>query len=441
MALKNLIAILLAFLNLFVFHTGPVTGINESTPAVSTEDIVKTSAHWETVCAENERCIAADTDGTHFLILTDNFPEATLSVLNIRTGKRIEVFFSGLTNGEIIADSCMRSVLGRQITDTQKEAMLKKYGSPENLLAKLGWKGVKAKAAGGDYFLVESGLTGFVRIDIRTGEALHLEFCSLASMNKKGDLALFFSRERRFYIVPADTAVPEEFRPAVPPSAQVNALCLLSDGSVWLAESILRPEKITVNGKETLVSDTAFACYGQDGKEQGRVDAGCIRIGFLPQNLLYSEETDTGIASCINNGPVWIFNKADDTAGALAPQSLIPPILKKAERNEVADEVGVLLKDARHLYPIGLSASGEELLLMDADSSCVISVYLNNALGAEVVLPLEQIVKLIEEKPEQLRGFMFLADMYYNGTDLLCNPYGSSMIRLGDREWILPSGR
>ena len=91
--------------------------------------------------------------------------------------------------------------------------------------------------------------------------------------------------------------------------------------------------------------------------------------------------------------------------------------------------VGVLLKDARHLYPIGLSASGEELLLMDADSSCVISVYLNNALGAEVVLPLEQIVKLIEEKPEQLRGFMFLADMYYNGTDLLCNPYGSSMIR------------
>ena len=393
MALKNLIAILLAFLNLFIFHTGPVTSMNESTPAINTEGIEKVSSRWETVCAENERCIAADTDGTIFLILTDNFPEATLSVLNIRTGKRIEVFFSGLTNGEVIADSCMRSVLGRQITDAQKEAMLKKYGSPEILVAKLGWKGVKAKAAGGDYFLVESGLTGFVRIDIRTGEALHLEFCSLASMNKKGDLALFFSRERRFYIVPADTAVPEDFRPSVPSSAQVNALCLLSDGSVWLAESILRAEKITVNGKETLVSDTSFACYGRDGKEQGRVDAGCIRIGFLPQNILYSEETDTGIASCINNGPVWIFNKADDTAGALAPQSLIPPILKKAERNEVADETGVLLKDAQHLYPIGLSASGEELLLMDADSSCVISVYLNNALGAEVVLPLEQIVK------------------------------------------------
>ena len=97
MALKNLIAILLAFLNLFVFHTGPVTGMNESTPAVSTEDIVKASARWETVCAENEHCIAADTDGTNFLILTDNFPEATLSVLNVRTGKRIKVFFSGLT--------------------------------------------------------------------------------------------------------------------------------------------------------------------------------------------------------------------------------------------------------------------------------------------------------------------------------------------------------
>ena len=41
-----------------------------------------------------------------------------------------------------------------------------------------------------------------------------------------------------------------------------------------------------------------------------------------------------------------------------------------------------------------------------------------------------QVSKLIEEKPNELRGFIFLADMFYNGTDLLCNPAGGSMIRL-----------
>ena len=427
MALKNLIALLLAILNLLVFQ--PTMKQNESIPAQNYAVSTSAGSLWESVCRENERCIAADSSGTYFLILEDIYPEEVLSILNTETGKRTPVYFGSLTNAEVIADSCIRSVLGNKITDTQKEAMLKKYGSAENLVAKLGWKGVKDRAAGGGYFLAESGMLGLVRIDIQTGEALHLEFCSQASLNRNGDLAIYFARERRFFVVPAGTAVPNEVRGNVPSNAQINAICLLSDGSVWTAESVLRSEKMTFNGKEILVSDVSFAYYSADGSAQHRVEAGCIRTGYLPVKLLYSEETGTMIASCTSSGPVWIFGREDDTAKVLVPQSLMPPVLKKAEREEAADEVGVLLKEARMLLPIGLSATGDNLLIMDADSGYVFLMDLNT-LEAKAVLTYDQVSKLIEEKPNELRGFIFLADMFYNGTDLLCNPAGGSMIRL-----------
>ena len=427
MAVKNLVALLLAILQFLVFK--PVMIRNEITQSQNYAVSASAGSLWESVCRENERCIAADSDGTNFLLLEDNFPEEALSILDIRTGRRTAVYFGSLTNAELMADSCMRSVLGSKITDAQKEAMLKKYGSAENLVAKLGWKGVKARAAGGGYFLAESGMLGLVRIDIRTGEALHLESCSQASLNRNGDLAIYFARERRFFIVPAGTAIPNEVQGDVPSNAQINAICLLSDGSVWTAESVMRSEKMTVNGKEILAFDVSFACYSEDGRELRRVQSGCIRTGYLPAKLMYSEETDTMIASCANLGPVWVFGREDDTAKVLAPQSLIPPVLKKADREETVDEAGVLLKDARMLLPIGLSAAGGKLLVMDADSGYVFLADLNT-LQAETILTYEQVSKLIEEKPNEFRGFVFLADMFWNGTDLLCNPAGGSMIRL-----------
>ena len=427
MAVKNLVALLLAILQFLVFK--PVMIRNEITQSQNYAVSASAGSLWESVCRENERCIAADSDGTNFLLLEDNFPEEALSILDIRTGRRTAVYFGSLTNAELMADSCMRSVLGSKITDAQKEAMLKKYGSAENLVAKLGWKGVKARAAGGGYFLAESGMLGLVRIDIRTGEALHLESCSQASLNRNGDLAIYFARERRFFIVPAGTAIPNEVQGDVPSNAQINAICLLSDGSVWTAESMMRSEKMTVNGKETLVFDVSFACYSADGREQRRVQVGCIRTGYQPAKLMYSEETDTMIASCANLGPVWIFGPEDNTAKVLAPQSLTPPTLKKADREETVDEVGVLLKNAWKLLPIGLSAVGDKLLAMDADSGYVFLADLNT-LEAEIVLTYDQVSKLMEEKPNEFRGFVFIADMFWNGTNLLCNPAGGSMIRL-----------
>ena len=379
----------------------------------------ETGSLWETVCGKDERCLAADAEGNHFLLYNNTqYPETVLSVLDRGSGMKRELWFSALEDAEFRAEWLLKNL---RIPEKTKDAVRTKYENPETLVMRLGMgSGLRAEGSGGNYFLFSSSSLGYARADVRTGETVPVQG-TRASITRDGTVLFYSNRDRILLILRPDQTVPEEFPVSLPFGVQVQALCLLSDGSAWLTESEMLSQQPEVNGRKILAFDVSFVQYGADGAELRRVKAGTLSSSALPDCLLVSEETGTvlSFSKPAYNFAVWCFGEGDDTAKALLPESLSPPVLRKAKREEVTDEAGFLLPAARMLHPMGQSADQKSALVLDDETGTLLTLDLAS-LKAEIRLSVDELMNALAEKPIERPGPMMLLNMYWNGTDLLC---------------------
>ena len=396
---------------------------------------------WLYVAGEDEICLGASADGTRFLlgeIMPNELPnsrELRLRVLDTVSKASHELYYAGDTDYAFYADELLTSSF--KLGEAEKNAVLEQYGGAAAVMMRMGWYyWPEQTGAVGDYLLLAGdGELGGARVDLRTGEAIPLPRAS-ASMAADGSVLFLNYETRLLKVLRPEHTEPEPL--ALPAEKAVFYLsaCLLSDGSVWVIERTDRAEQPKVEGKRMLVRDHAFVHYGADGQELRRVPIGGFNLGKGdPEILLYSEKTGVGVAydsMHSSTSYLWTFNQDDQTAKAFVHASLDPPVLRRAEHDEVVDEYGYALGDVREqIVPMGLSQDEERVMLLDAEANALLLLDLNT-LQADVALGETQLNTLLEQKPLwcMLSEVLDLAYLSWNGGDLLCgrvNPYGYAL--------------
>ncbi|NLZ88126.1 MAG: hypothetical protein GX916_01345 [Clostridiales bacterium] len=390
---------------------------------------------WLSVGGKNEKVLAVSTDGARFLLgavqPSQTLPERELKlrVLDKASGASCALYFAEDPYLELLA----HGVFLRTVQDEAKRAaLIEKNGGAASVVMRAGWRTwPQLMGTGGDYMLLYSAaMPGYARVDTRTGETLYID-ASAACMGPDGSV-LYRSRDTSAtWLLKPETIQGEAF-PLEPAKGSMIApfsMCLLSDGSVWLIEHVVRAEQPQVEGEKALVRDAFFVHYGADGQELGRVGAGGFNMGTgIPQMLFFSEQTGVGVTyspQYAMNSVMWTFAEGDDTAQALLIENLMPPAMCCAERDAVVDELGKLIAEAPNILPLGVSADGARLLVYHMDSAYLLALDLQT-LKADILMTDEQLTVLYDEKnvPQLSRHLGHIREINWNGGDLLCGPSG-----------------
>ncbi len=382
------------------------------------------------VCDENnnERCLAANADGTRFLIWQNHHPEHNMWVQDADGGNRRDLYFSGLDEeqAEFITGLVLSSTLKPR--PEQKEQLLEKwkqqYGSAVSALMHCIWQQPRANLVqvAGDMLLLTDNTFGSARINMETGETV-LIYRANAAMGSDGAVFCYYASERKAWYLPADQAVPEEIPFTWPDNIIMNAFPV-SGGNVWILEYGYM-DTVEQDNRKIFPAAVSLVLRDRTGKELRRVEGGAFDHAVQPTRLLYSEATGIGILFCDGFSPIqqlWYFGPEDENLKALLPAGFMIPGLPAAQllsREESVDEYGFPLTPGRIQIPIGLTADGRKLLFLDAESNSLMALNLETLEG-ELLLNSTQIVSLLGVDPAAPRqpGPMDFMNMGWNGNEL-----------------------
>ena len=433
-----------------------ITAVPESTPVPAAEPTAEPTpepartAELLHVCNEenNEYCLAAAEDGTRFLIARWYDEKYDLWVQNEDGSGRTDLAFVGLSeedaeaiyglSGRAFINPFQSSGMSREDT-LQKhiESMKSQYGSIAEGLIHWIWYNLKPDyvTVAGEFALVSDPQVGVTaRVNMRTGETVML-FRLFCIMSGNGTILAFGNGTiqalgtdtgsgRPSYLLRPDRTVPEEADYVLSRDAisLPGCLSLQEDGTLWVLET--RSENSEVDGEELFLLNVSVAHYAPDGTELRRISGGVFEYSACPQVLLYSEQTGTGIVYNPSGAynPPYIFGPEDDTMKPLMPESLIPPVLRRGEREEVVDEYGRMLResDVRRLLVLGMSRGGTKLLVQDLQSGYLLSLDLAT-LKADILLNDAQIVSFVRDHMERPGSLMYNMG-WNNGEIISCGP-------------------
>lgn len=403
------------------------------------------------VCNEenNEYCLAASEDGTRFLIARLNGDDYSLWVGNEDGSDRVDLAFAGISeedaegiyglSGRAFANDIKRkSGMSREeMLQEDIESIRSQYGSiAEGLIHRI-WYRLKPDyvTVAGEFALLSDPYVGVsARVNMRTGETVML-FQLFCVMSGDGTILAFGNGTiqalgtdtgsgRPSYLLRPDRTVPEEADYVLSRDAisLPGCLSLQEDGTLWVLET--RYENSEVDGEELFLLNVSVAHYAPDGTELRRISGGVFEYSACPQVLLYSEQTGMGIVYNPSGAynPPYIFGPEDDTMKPLMPESLIPPVLRRGEREEVVDEYGRMLRESevRRLLVLGMSRGGTKLLVQDLQSGYLLSLDLAT-LKADILLNDAQIVSFVRDHTERPGSLLYNMG-WNNGEIISCGP-------------------